>query len=131
MFRLIFVAAILAGAVPAAAQTNPHAGHAGQSVAQQASPNPAGVVTSPSDGSMLSAAPTRFSLTFPHPMTLKTLSVTAVGAAAVMVPVPEAAPSADVSVALPISAPGTYAAGWTAVGEDGHQMSGVVRYMVH
>lgn len=128
MFRLILTAAILAVALPAAAQTNPHAGHA---AAQHPAPARPGIVTSPADGAMLSAAPARFTVTFPHSMTLKTLSVTAEGAAAVAVPVPDAAPSATVEVSLPILAPGTYAADWAAVGEDGHQMSGVVRFMVH
>ena len=132
MFRLIFATTVLAAvALPVAAQTDPHAGHAGHSGAQQAVPIPAGVVTSPADGAMLSAAPTRFSLTFTHPMTLRMLSITTEGAAAVSVAVPEVSPSANISVTLPTLAPGTYAATWAGFGEDGHQMSGVVRFMVH
>lgn len=128
MFRLLFAATILAAASPAAAQTDPHAGHTGM---QQTAPARPGIVTSPADGAMLNAAPTQFSLTFSHPMTLKSLSITPEGAPAMTVAVPGASPSADVSVTLPTLAPGTYAAAWAGVGEDGHEMSGVVRFMVH
>ena len=61
----------------AQAQTNPHAGmSAHDHAAPQASPAATGVTTTPADNAMLSAAPTVFSATFPHAMTLTSLTLT-------------------------------------------------------
>ena len=114
--------------VGAAAAQDPHAGHAMQTPA--AAPQP-GITTIPADGAMTHGSPERFSATFPHPMILKTVTLTAQGQAPVVVTAPAAPPAASASVALPRLAPNTYTAAWTAEGADGHKMSGSVSFMVH
>lgn len=116
----------------ALAQANPHAGMAmpGHAMMQPA-PTPEGVVTSPADNFM-GAAPTTFSVTFPHPMTLTGIKLTSGAAQAVEVAVASGAtPALTVSTPLPALAPGSYSVAWSAAGADGHQMNGVVRFMVH
>lgn len=127
MIRVLTLTAALAFAGAAAAQ-DPHAGHAGM---QQQAPAASGIVTTPADGAMTSGSPERFSATFPHPMMLKTVTLTAEGQAPIVVTAPTAPAAATVSVALPRLAPGTYAAAWAAEGPDGHKMSGSVSFMVH
>ena len=127
MIRVLTLTAALAFASVAAAQ-DPHAGHAGM---QHQAPAASGIVTTPADGAMTSGSPERFSATFPHPMMLKTVTLTAEGQAPIVVTVPDAPAAATVSVALPRLAPGTYAAAWAAEGPDGHKMSGSVSFMVH
>jgi len=114
------------------AQANPHAGMAMHDhAAMQAAAAPEGVVTSPADNFM-GAAPTAFAVTFPHAMTLTSVKLTSAAGQAVDVAVtPGATPSATVSTPLPALAPGSYSAAWSATGADGHQMNGVVRFMVH
>ena len=89
------------------------------------------VVTSPADGAMTDGSPDWFTATFPHAMTLKTVTVTAEGRDAVAVPVAAAAATTRVSADLPTLAPGNYVLNWTAEGADGHEMTGAVRFMVH
>ncbi len=127
MIRTLVFTAALAFAGAAAAQ-DPHAGHAGM---QHPAPAASGIVTIPADGAMMQGAPERFSATFPHPMVLKTVTLTAEGQAPIVVTAPPAPAAATVNVALPRLAPGTYAATWTAEGPDGHKMSGSVSFMVH
>jgi methionine-rich copper-binding protein CopC len=90
-----------------------------------------GVVTSPADGDMTDGSPDWFTATFPHAMTLKSVTVAAEGQAAVTVPVAAAAATTRVSAELPTLAPGNYVLNWTAEGADGHEMTGAVRFMVH
>ena len=59
---------------------------------------------------MMQGAAERFSATFPHPMILKTVTLTAEGQAPIVVTAPAVPAAATVSVALPRLAPGTYAA---------------------
>ncbi len=80
---------------------------------------------------MTNGSPDWFTASFPHAMTLKSVTVTANGQAAVNVPVAAAAATTRVSADLPTLAPGNYVLGWTAEGADGHQMTGDVRFMVH
>jgi len=131
---LPFVILAVVGASPVLAQ-DPHAGHGAHAGhAPQAGPaNHAahGVVTTPADGAMTDGSPDWFTATFPHAMTLKSVTVTAEGQAAVTVPVAAAAATTRVSADLPTLAPGNYVLNWTAEGADGHQMTGVVRFMVH
>lgn len=132
---LSFVALALAAASPALAQ-DPHAGHgahAGHDAQAGSTTDHAahGVVTSPADGAMTDGSPDWFTATFPHPMTLKSVTVTAAGQAAVTVPVAAAAATTRVSADLPTLAPGNHVLNWTAEGADGHQMTGAVRFMVH
>ena len=116
----------------AQAQTNPHAGMSAHNhAAMQTSPAATGVTTAPADNAMLSAAPTVFSATFPHAMTLTSLTLTGSGGETVVDVSLEATPSATVSTPLPALVPGSYSAAWQAKGADGHEMSGVVRFMVH
>jgi len=127
MIRVITISAILLFAGSAAAQ-DPHAGHTmpGSSAAPQS-----GVSTLPADGAMTHGSPDQFSVTFPHAMMLKTVTLTAEGQTPVVVTAPVATAASTVSVALPRLTPGTYAAAWTAEGADGHRMSGSVTFMVH
>ncbi|WP_374274492.1 copper resistance CopC family protein [Brevundimonas sp.] len=127
MIRILTLTAALAFAGAAAAQ-DPHAGHT--MPAQAAAPQ-SGVTTVPANGAMTHGSPERFSVTFPHAMVLKTVTLTAEGQAPVVVNAPAAPAAATVSVALPRLAAGTYTAAWTAEGPDGHKMSGSVSFMVH
>lgn len=127
MIRTLVITAAIAFAGGAAAQ-DPHAGHAGM---QHAAPAASGIATTPADGAMLNGPPQRFTVTFPHAMILKTVTLTAEGQAPAAVTVPGAPPAATVSVPLPTLAPGTYTAAWKAQGPDGHEMSGSTRFMVH
>ena len=127
MIRTLVFTAALAFAGAAAAQ-DPHAGHNMQTPAAAAQ---SGITTVPADGAMTHGSPERFSATFPHPMILKTVTLTAEGQAPVVVTAPAASAAATVSVALPRLAPATYTAAWTAEGADGHKMSGSVSFMVH
>ncbi|GLK47715.1 hypothetical protein GCM10017620_06880 [Brevundimonas intermedia] len=127
MIRTLVLTAALAFAGAAAAQ-DPHAGHT--MPAQAAAPQ-SGVTTVPANGAMTHGSPERFSVTFPHAMVLKTVTLTAEGQAPVVVNAPAAPAAATVSVALPRLAAGTYTAAWTAEGPDGHKMSGSVSFMVH
>ena len=128
--------AILVALAPvslAQAQTHPHAGMSMQDhAAMPAAPSANGVSTTPADNAMLSAAPTEFSVTFPHAMTLTSLRLTgAAGQPVDVVVSSEAPPATTVTAPLPTLAPGSYSAAWAAKGADGHQMNGVVRFMVH
>jgi len=44
---------------------------------------------------------------------------------------PSATPSTDFNWSLPSLAQGTYTVKWTALGGDGHKMTGMFRFMVH
>lgn len=127
MIRILTLSAALAFAGSAAAQ-DPHAGHA---MPAQATTSQSGITTVPADGAMISGSPERFSVSFPHAMVLKTVTLTAEGQPPVVVSAPAAPAAATVSVALPRLAAGTYTAAWTAEGPDGHKMSGSVSFMVH
>lgn len=117
----------------AQAQTHPHASMAIQDhAAMQAAPATNGVTTTPADNAMLAAAPTAFSVTFPHAMTLTSLRLTGSADQSVDVAVSADAPATmTVSAPLPALASGSHSAAWAAKGADGHQMNGVVRFMVH
>ncbi|MEJ6788135.1 copper resistance protein CopC [Brevundimonas sp. BR2-1] len=135
MNRSILVGlAALAALAPvslAQAQSHSHAGMSAQDHAARQAPA-SGVVTTPADNAMLAAAPTTFSATFPHAMVLTSLRLTGPGEQSVDVAVSaDAPPATTVSAPLPALAPGSYSAAWTAKGADGHQMNGVVRFMVH
>lgn len=127
------VLAALSSVSMAHAQANPHAGMSMQDhAAMQPVPAANGVSTTPADNAMLSSAPTAFSAIFPMAMTLKSLSLTGPTSQPIDVTIPSStAPGTTVSVTLPALSPGSYAAAWSATGADGHQMSGVVRFMVH
>ena len=127
MIRTLVLTAALAFAGAAAAQ-DPHAGHAGM---HHQAPAASNIVTTPADGAMMQGAPERFSATFPHPMILKTVTLTAEGQAPIVVTAPALPAAVTVSVALPRLAPGSYAAAWSAEGPDGHKMSGSTRFMIH
>ena len=103
MIRTLVFTTALALAGTAAAQ-DPHAGHHPQ--ASATAPQP-GITTVPSDGAMTQGSPERFSATFPHPMSLKTVTLTTEGQAPIVVTAPAAPAAATVGVALPRLAPGT------------------------
>ena len=115
--------AALAPVSLAQAQTHSHAGMSMQDHA---------AIQAPADNAMLAAAPTAFSATFPHAMTLTSLRLTGPAEQTTDVAVPaDASPAPTVNASLPALAPGSYSAAWAAMGADGHQMNGVVRFMVH
>lgn len=119
-----------AQAAPAAhSEHSDHAGH-GSHVARSAHAAD-GVVTIPADGAMTDGSPDWFTATFPHAMTLTSVTVTPAGQEAVTVPIAAAAATTRVSADLPTLAPGNYVLNWTAEGADGHEMTGAVRFMVH
>ncbi len=128
MLKTLVLTAALASLAGAAAAQDPHAGHAGHGGSQAQTP---GIVTNPAGGAMTHGSPERFSVTFPHPMTLKTVTLTAQGRAPIVVTAPSAPAARTVSAPLPRLAPGNYAAAWTAEAPDGHRMSGSTRFMVH
>ena len=136
MNRSIFIGLVaMAALAPSLAEAQSHS-HAGMSpqdhAAMQAAPAANPVTTTPADSAMLAAAPTVFSVTFPHAMTLTSLTLTGAAGQPAVVAVPaEAAPATTVSAPLPALAPGSWSAAWAAKGTDGHQMNGVVRFMVH
>lgn len=127
MIRTLVLTAALASPGAAAAQD----AHGGHTVQAPADAPRSGIITVPADGAMTHGSPEQFSATFPHPMILKTVTLTAEGRAPVVVTAPTAPAAGTVSVALPRLAPGTYTAAWTADGPDGHKMSGSVSFMVH
>ena len=130
------LAGALVGVAPAAAQDahmghGAHGAHAGHGAAESAAHVAHDVVTSPADGAMMDGAPDWFTATFPHPMILKVVTVTAEGQGPVAVPVAAGAATTRVAADLPPLRPGTYTLNWTAEGADGHSMAGAVRFMVH
>ena len=131
IFASLAAVAALAPVSLAHAQSHSQGGVAAQEhAAVQAPAN--GVVTAPADNAMLAAAPTAFSATFPHAMTLTSLRLTGAAGQPIDVAVSsEAPPTTTVTAPLPALAPGSYSAAWAAKGADGHQMNGVVRFMVH
>ena len=136
MNRLIIASLALVSAVAlsaaAQAQSNPHAGMSAQEHAAMPAAAASGVITTPADNAMLSAAPKTFTATFPHAMTLKALKLTGPATETVDVQIAAGtAPQTTVSTPLPTLAPGSYSAAWTATGSDGHEMNVTVRFMVH
>nr|WP_312294878.1 copper resistance protein CopC [Brevundimonas diminuta] len=131
MLKTLVLTAALASLAGAAAAQDPHAGHAGHGGHGGSQAKASGIVTSPADGAMTHGSPERFSVTFPHPMTLKTVTLTTQGRAPITVTAPSAPAARTVSAPLPRLAPGNYAAAWTAEGPDGHRMNGSTRFMVH
>lgn len=137
MNRPLFVGLVALAALGpvsiAQAQSHSHAGMSMQDhAAMQATPAANGVTTTPTDNAMLAAPPTAFSVTFPHAMTLTSLRLTGPADQTVDGAVSaDAAPATTVSAPLPALASGSWSAAWTAKGADGHEMNGVVRFMVH
>lgn len=103
-------------------QRDEHAAHAsaGQMLA----------ASTPSDGAVLAQAPRTLALTFAHPVVLQTVAITGPNAEPVRATFRRpASATASYSIALPTLAAGAYEARWTAAGQ-GHNMNGVVRFMV-
>ena len=117
---MLGAALALFATAPLAAAQHAHGAHGAQHDVQ----------TNPADGAM-GAAPARFSASFPHPARLTALVVTPRGGDPIAVSVPDMQVAEQSSVALPQLAPGNYTFQWTATGQDGHVMTGRVRYMVH
>ncbi|HZV84748.1 MAG TPA: copper resistance protein CopC, partial [Brevundimonas sp.] len=104
MIRTLVLTAAVGFAGAAAAQ-DPHAGH--NMPASAAAPQ-SGITTLPAEGAMTHGSPEQFSVTFPHPMILKTVTLNAEGKEPIVVTAPAAPAAATFSVALPRLAPGTY-----------------------
>ena len=117
----------------AQAQSNPHAGMSMQDhAAMQATPVADSVTTTPADNAMLSTSPATFSVSFPHAMSLTGLKLTGPASQSIDIVIPASTPpAAMVSAPLPALTPGSYSVAWAATGADGHEMNGLVRFMVH
>jgi copper resistance protein C len=130
-------AAVLFAATPAATQhaNDGHQDHQDHQVhgAQHGSDahQAHDVVTSPADGEMTHGSPAWFTATFEHPMRLTSVSVAADGGDPMNVPVAASAATTRVTARLPQLAAGDYTLTWAAEGDDGHRMTGAVRFMVH
>jgi methionine-rich copper-binding protein CopC len=86
--------------------------------------------SSPANGSTVSGSPKALTLTFAHPMTLKTVALTGPDGKTVAVTVAAGAAKAQTSVPLPQLSPGAWRAAYKAIGSDGHAMTGLVRFTV-
>ncbi|MBT0801321.1 copper resistance protein CopC [Campylobacter upsaliensis] len=128
MMRTLAFTTALALTAGAAFAQHPHSGHAGMHPQPSAA---SGIVTSPADGAMTHGSPERFNVTFPHPMMLRTVTLTMEDHAPIVVTAPEAPAALSVRAPLPRLAPGTYRAIWVAEAPDGHRMTGTVSFMVH
>jgi methionine-rich copper-binding protein CopC len=126
MKRLIVAAALmLSPHVAFADHTHGEHGHAGHGAAQTML-----TASTPSDGAILAEPPRSLALMFGHPVNLQSVTITGPSGAvsADFRPMNDAA--ASYNVALPAGlAAGNYAARWTASG-DGHEMSGVINFIV-
>jgi methionine-rich copper-binding protein CopC len=84
----------------------------------------------PADGSVLHAAPGRVVLTFSEAARLTALWLApAAGARRPIAALPADA-AAEISVALPPLAPGSYVLSWRVVGRDGHVVPGELHFTV-
>ena len=86
--------------------------------------------SSPANGAAVSGSPKALTLTFAHPMTLKTVALTGPDGKTAAIPVPPAGAKAQATVALPALKPGAWRAAYKAIGADGHAMTGLVRFTV-
>jgi copper resistance protein C len=88
--------------------------------------------SSPADGAMLQGPPKTFNVTFVHPMTLKSVTITDTDDKEIAVTAaPETVDAASARIALPVLAPGTYKLSWVGVGGSGREMKGDLSFMVH
>ena len=124
---LAALAAAALTAVPALAdhgpkkEAHPH-GAAAHAVMLKAS--------SPANGATVAGSPKALTLTFAHPMTLKTVALTGPDGRTTALPVAASGAKSQSTVALPKLAPGPWRAAYKAVGADGHAMTGLVRFTV-
>jgi methionine-rich copper-binding protein CopC len=86
--------------------------------------------STPSDGAVLAEAPRSLALMFAHPVALQTVVVTGPSGPVTTGFRQADAAAARYTIALPAGlGAGNYEARWTASG-DGHQMNGVIRFVV-
>lgn len=83
----------------------------------------------PADGARLDKAPETLRLDFAHPMAVETARLTNAVGETLPTRLPAGA-SASPSIGLPALTPDDYRLDWRAKGEDGHVMSGSVRFTV-
>jgi methionine-rich copper-binding protein CopC len=85
----------------------------------------------PADGSVLTAAPTRFVLRFSEAAVLTALSVQSSGATQPqkIAPLPTAA-SVEISIPAPALAPGVYELRYRVLSADSHMMAGSVHFTI-
>lgn len=86
--------------------------------------------SSPANGATVSGSPKALTLTFAHPMTLKTVVLTGPDGRTTPVAVAAAGARPQSTVALPKLAPGAWRAAYKAIGSDGHAMTGLIRFTV-
>lgn len=131
MMRSLTFAAVLLLAPGLALAQSSHATHAGHAAPSTQVANTQGVVTVPADGAMTHGSPERFSITFPHEMKLKTVSLVAENADLIVVTATDAPAAKQASVSLPRLGPATYRVTWVAEAPNGQSMTGTVNFMVH
>lgn len=129
-----------AAAPQTAPVTDPHAGHdmsamSGQTASgQMAVPAPTGTAlqaSSPAAGAMLNGSPAEISLTLPHAMVVKSVSLT--NAAGQRFPLSATLSETaveSVTTPVPTLPAGSYTVAWTAAGTN-HTMTGTFGFMVH
>ena len=128
MLTITAAAALLAG--PALAHN--HAGKAGAAHAKGHGAAHGAMLkaSSPANGSVVRGSPRSLTLSFAHPMTLKSVALTGPDGRTVPVAVKPGRAAAQASVALPARKPGAWRAAYWAAGADGHDMTGLVRFTV-
>jgi len=84
----------------------------------------------PADGSTLTAAPTKFVLTFAEPVKATALSLQKDGGPVQKLGPLPTAPMAEVSIPAPQLAAGKYVLSWRVVTDDGHVMPGKISFTV-
>ncbi|HYL02724.1 MAG TPA: copper resistance CopC family protein [Steroidobacteraceae bacterium] len=84
----------------------------------------------PADGSVLHAAPAQLVLAFSEPGRLTALWIEdAAGKRRKVEVLPEVS-ARELTVTLPLLAPGRYAIGWRVLSADGHVMPGRIRFTI-
>lgn len=87
--------------------------------------------SAPPDGAVLSAAPAELVLEFARPVRLTVVKLVPSRDEEIALAVDRAAPAASSTrLALPKLEPGRYKVRWSALAEDGHAMSGQLRFTI-
>jgi len=91
--------------------------------------------SSPAQGAVLNASPKEISITFNEKVEKLFTSATLKDAAGVKVSVAKAkidvADPSTLRLAVPVLKPGKYVVSWTAVGHDGHRLTGTIGFSVN
>jgi methionine-rich copper-binding protein CopC len=128
MHRLIIAAAMAFSPAMASADHN-HGNQSQRGHVHDATPTML-TASTPSDGAVLAEAPQVLALMFAHPVTLQAVSITGPAGPVNTSFRPPSEIAASYTIPLPSGlAAGNYEARWSA-SSDGHEMSGVIRFIV-